>query len=109
MSGMWGYVLRRLLLMVPTLVGIVTVAFVIIQFVPGGPIEQLAAKVAGANLSATATIGGSTGDVGGLLPTGELEPEMIEELEQLYGFDRPVYERYGKMLWDFARFDFGNS
>ena len=106
---MWAYVLRRLLLMVPTLLGIVTVSFIIIQFVPGGPIEQLAAKVAGANLSATATIGGGTGDVGGLLPTGELEPEMIAELEKLYGFDRPVHERYAKMLWDFARFDFGNS
>ena len=107
---MWAYVLRRLLLMVPTLIGIVTVSFVIIQFVPGGPIEQLAAKVAGAQLSATATIGGDTGaGSGGLLPTGELEPEMIAELEKLYGFDRPVHERYGKMLWDFARFDFGNS
>jgi microcin C transport system permease protein len=106
---MWAYVLRRLLLMVPTLIGIVTVSFIIIQFVPGGPIEQLAAKVAGTNLSATATIGGGTGDVGGLLPTGELEPEMIAELEKLYGFDRPVHERYAKMLWDFARFDFGNS
>ena len=81
----------------------------IIQFVPGGQIEQLAAKVAGANLSATATIGGSSGDAGGLLPTGELEPEMVAELEKLYGFDRPVHERYLKMLWDFARFDFGNS
>jgi microcin C transport system permease protein len=106
---MWGYIFRRLLLMVPTLIGIVTVSFIIIQFVPGGPIEQLAAKVAGAQLSATATIGGDTGGGGGLLPTGELEPEMVEELEKLYGFDRPVHERYAKMLWDFARFDFGNS
>ena len=106
---MWAYVLRRLLLMVPTLIGIVTVSFIIIQFVPGGPIEQPAAKVAGANLSATATIGGGVGDAGGLLPTGELEPEMVAELEKLYGFDRPVHERYAKMLWDFARFDFGNS
>jgi microcin C transport system permease protein len=106
---MAAYILRRLLLMVPTLIGIVTVSFAIIQFVPGGPIEQLAAKVAGANLSATATIGGGTGDAGGLLPTGELEPEMIAQLEKLYGFDRPLHERYFKMLWDFARFDFGNS
>jgi len=107
---MAAYVLRRVLLMVPTLIGIVTVSFVIIQFVPGGPIEQLAAKVAGAQLSATATIGGDTGaGAGGLLPTGELEPEMVAELEKLYGFDRPVHERYAKMLWDFARFDFGNS
>ncbi len=106
---MAAYVLRRVLLMVPTLVGIVTVSFAIIQFVPGGPIEQLAAKVAGANVAATATIGGGVGDAGGLMPTGELEPEMVAELEKLYGFDRPVHERYFKMLWDFARLDFGNS
>jgi microcin C transport system permease protein len=105
---MAAYVLRRLLLMVPTLIGIVTISFIIIQFVPGGPIEQLAAKVAGTQVAATATIGGDAG-VGGLLPTGELEPEMVAELEKLYGFDRPVHERYFKMLWDFARFDFGNS
>jgi len=106
---MAAYVLRRLLLMVPTLIGIVTVSFVIIQFVPGGPIEQLAAKVAGTQLSATATIGGDAGGGSGLMPTGELEPEMVAELEKLYGFDRPVHERYLKMLWNFARFDFGNS
>jgi microcin C transport system permease protein len=106
---MWTYVLRRLLLMIPTLLGIVTVSFVIIQFVPGGPIEQLEAKVAGTQMVATATIGGDAGASGGLLPTGELEPEMVAQLEQLYGFDKPLYERYGKMLWDFARFDFGNS
>jgi microcin C transport system permease protein len=105
---MAAYVLRRLLLMVPTLIGIVTISFIIIQFVPGGPIEQLAAKVAGTQVAATATIGGDAG-AGGLLPTGELEPEMVAELEKLYGFDRPVHERYFKMLWDFARFDFGNS
>ena len=110
MSGMPAYVLRRLLLMIPTLIGIVTVSFIIIQFVPGGPIEQLAAKVAGTQVAATATIGGDAGTGGGgLLPTGDLEPEMVAQLEELYGFDKPVYERYGKMLWDFARFDFGNS
>ena len=112
MPGMLGYILRRLLLMVPTLVGIVTVSFIIIQFVPGGPIEQITAKLQGASLDATATIGGDTGAaVGGdgLAATGELEPEMVAELEKLYGFDRPVHERYFKLLWDFARFDFGNS
>jgi len=108
-SGIWTYILRRLLLMVPTLIGIVTVSFIIIQFVPGGPIEQLEAKVAGTQIAATATIGGDAGGSSGLLPTGELEPEMVAQLEKLYGFDKPIYVRYGKMLWDFARFDFGNS
>ena len=107
---MAAYVLRRLLLMVPTLIGIVTISFIIIQFVPGGPIEQIEAKLAGTALDATATIGGTAGsDSGGLVATGQLEPEMVAQLEKLYDFDRPVHERYLKMLWDFARFDFGNS
>jgi len=110
MSGMAAYVLRRLLLMVPTLIGIVTVSFIIIQFVPGGPIEQIEARLAGTALDATSTIGGGAGgDSGGLVATGQLEPEMVAQLEKLYGFDRPVHERYFKMLADFARFDFGNS
>ena len=110
MTGMPPYILRRLLLMIPTLVGIVTVAFIIIQFVPGGPIEQIEAKLAGTSLDATATLGGTsdTGS-GGLAQTGELAPEMVAELEKLYGFDRPLHERYFKMLWDFARLDFGTS
>lgn len=109
MTGMWSYIVQRLLLMVPTLIGIVTVSFVIIQFVPGGPIEQITARLAGAQMDATAAIGGGMGDTGGLSDTGALDPAMIAQLEELYGFDRPVHERYFKMLWDFARFDFGDS
>jgi len=110
MTALWGYIARRLLLMVPTLIGIVTISFVIIQFVPGGPIEQIQARFSGQAVDATAMIGGSA-DVsgGGLTPTGDLDPEMVKELEKLYGFDRPVHERYLKMLGDFARFQFGNS
>ena len=110
MKGMWAYVAKRLLLMVPTLIGIITISFIIIQFVPGGPVEQMQARLQGMDVSATATIGGDTGAVGGgMVATGELPEEMIAELEKLYGFDRPVHERYFKMLWDFARLDFGNS
>lgn len=109
MNGMWGYIVQRLLLMVPTLIGIITVSFIIIQFVPGGPIEQITAKVAGSQMDATAAIGGSADTGGGLSDTGQLDPAMIAQLEELYGFDRPVHERYVKMLWDFARFDFGES
>jgi microcin C transport system permease protein len=109
MTGMWGYIVQRLLLMVPTLVGIITVSFIIIQFVPGGPIEQITAKVAGSQMDATAAIGGSADAGGGLSDTGQLDPAMIAQLEELYGFDRPVHERYAKMLWDFARFEFGES
>ena len=113
MNTMSAYVLRRLLLMVPTLVGIVTVSFVIIQFVPGGPIDQIAARLAGTSIDATAVIGGGggtgSGDGGGLAQSGEMDPKMKAQLEKLYGFDRPVYVRYFKMLWDFSRFHFGDS
>ncbi|MBN8830884.1 MAG: microcin C ABC transporter permease YejB [Sphingomonadales bacterium] len=112
MTALWSYIARRLLLMVPTLIGIVTVSFIIIQFVPGGPIDQIQARFAGQAMDATATIGGSTevsGGTGGLTPSGELDPEMVKELEKLYGFDKPVHERYFKMLGDFARFEFGKS
>jgi len=112
MTALWSYIARRLLLMVPTLIGIVTVSFIIIQFVPGGPIDQIQARFAGTAMDATATISGSTdtsGSSGGLTATGELDPEMVKELEKLYGFDKPVHERYFKMLGDFARFQFGNS
>ena len=116
MTALWSYIARRLLLMVPTLIGIVTVSFLIIQFVPGGPIDQIQARFSGQAMDATATIGGSTetsgsagGSSGGLTMTGELDPEMVKELEKLYGFDKPIHERYFKMLGDFARFQFGNS
>ncbi|HEY1126114.1 MAG TPA: microcin C ABC transporter permease YejB [Sphingobium sp.] len=114
MSGLWAYVARRLLFMVPTLIGIVTISFIIIQFVPGGPIDQIQARMAGTALDATATISGSAGGgadaaAGGLVPTGELDPAQVKDLEKQYGFDKPVLTRYFKMLWDFARFDFGTS
>ncbi len=97
MTALWAYIARRLLLMIPTLIGIVTVSFIIIQFVPGGPIEQIQARFAGQALDATATIGGSVEAGGGLTETGELDPAMVKELEKLYAFDKPVYERYFKM------------
>ena len=113
MTALWSYIARRLFLMVPTLIGIVTVTFIIIQFVPGGPIEQIQARFAGQAMDATATISGSVdasgGGGGGLTATGELDPEMVKELEKLYGFDKPVLHRYFKMLGDFARFEFGRS
>jgi microcin C transport system permease protein len=115
MSGIWLYTLRRLVLMVPTLIGIVTVAFVIIQFVPGGPIDQIAARLSGEGASATANIDGSSAatmgtdlGVNGSTASG-LPPEVVRELEKLYGFDQPFYLRYLKMLRDFATFDLGTS
>ncbi|MEN3791747.1 microcin C ABC transporter permease YejB [Fulvimarina sp. MAC3] len=116
---MGAYVLRRLLLMIPTLVGIMAISFIVIQFAPGGPIEQVIATLQGDAGSATDRVsGGGGGDFGGGGQGGDsssyrgaqgLDPEFIQRLEQQFGFDRPPLERFGKMLWDYARFDFGES
>jgi len=94
MSNMWAYILRRLLLMVPTLFGIVTISFIIIQFVPGGPVEQMIAKLTGLDAGATAR---------------GLDPEFIAELEKMYGFDKPPLTRYWMMLKDYTTFNLGDS
>ncbi len=119
---MGAYVIRRLLLMVPTLLGILLVTFIIIQFAPGGPIERIISQLQGTDVAATARIGGGTG--GDFAPgaSGEggdvqsryrgaqgLDPEFILELERQFGFDRPAHERFGLMLWNYLRFDFGES
>jgi microcin C transport system permease protein len=122
---MGAYILRRVLLMIPTLLGIMFVSFVIVQFAPGGPIERVIAQLQGTDVSATARIGGgSGGEVGGAGAgnTGAaepiqskyrgaqgLDPAFIKQLEKQYGFDKPAYERFGLMLWNYIRFDFGQS
>ncbi|TNE35545.1 MAG: ABC transporter permease subunit, partial [Alphaproteobacteria bacterium] len=115
---MAGYILRRLLLMVPTLIGILTLTFVIVQFAPGGPVERMAARFSGMEAASTATIGGGGGSqaVGGGEDKGSsyrgaqgLDPEFIAELERLYGFDKPAHQRYAEMLWNYLHFDLGES
>lgn len=120
---MANYILRRLLLMVPTILGMLFVTFVIVQFAPGGPIERIIAEVTGSGVSATARISGSAGgDMGasagaaadaGLSGTYRgaqgLDPEFIRDLERQFGFDKPWYERFAILVWDYARFDFGES
>lgn len=120
---MLSYVLRRLLLMIPTLLGIVLVSFVIVQFVPGGPVERMISQLQGHGVEATARFSGGGGDmaaVGGQMThgTGEgskyrgaqgLDPEFIAELEALYGFDKPAHERFIQMVVNYARFDLGES
>ncbi|WP_432452512.1 microcin C ABC transporter permease YejB [Agarivorans sp. QJM3NY_29] len=116
---MTSYILRRLLLMIPTLLGIMTLNFVIIQSAPGGPVEQAIAKIQGIDTSATRRVdsgvdseviqsnaGASSSSYRG---AQGLPPELVAELEQLYGFDRPLYERYFDMLGNYLRFDFGDS
>ena len=112
---MGAYILRRLLLMIPTLIGIMAVSFVVIQFAPGGPVEQVIARLQGDGGGAMDRISGGGGD---MIQGGEdsryrgaqgLDPEFIAQLEKQFGFDRPPLERFGLMLWNYIRFDFGDS
>jgi len=126
---MLAYILRRILLMIPTLFGIMLISFVVVQFAPGGPIERIIAQVQqGSDTSATARIsGGSGGDFGGQAQQMQagaavadgtvskyrgaqgLDPKFIKQLEAQFGFDKPAYERFAVMLWNYLRFDFGKS
>lgn len=97
---MMTYILKRLLLMVPTLIGVLTVTFMVIQFVPGGPVEQILAE-------ARASQKGGEGSA--YKASRDIDKEQIEELKKLYGFDKPAHVRYLEMLTNFARFDLGRS
>lgn len=119
---MGAYILRRLLLIIPTLLGILTVTFVIVQFTPGGPIETIIAQLQGTGGDAVGRISGGDGgmisEIGAqnAAPSNSkyrgaqgLNPEYIAKLEKQFGFDQPVWKRYIIMLWDYVRFDFGQS
>jgi microcin C transport system permease protein len=122
---MGAYIAKRLLLMIPTLFGIMLISFAIIQFAPGGPVERVLAQLAGTDVGATARIGGGTGggEVGGGQAPGAggsegsfkyrgaqgLDPEFIKKLEEQFGFDKPAHERFFLMLKNYATFDFGQS
>jgi len=122
---MAAYILRRLLLIIPTLFGIMLVSFILIQFAPGGPVERIIAQITGTDVAATARIGGgSGGDFGanasatnsGDVSTSSkyrgaqgLDPEFIKKLEKQFGFDKPAHERFALMIWNYSRFDFGES
>jgi microcin C transport system permease protein len=97
-----AYTLKRLLLMVPTLFGVLLLTFAVVQFVPGGPVEQYLAE---------AKAGASMGAEGGLSYRGAqgVDPKRLEQAKALYGFDKPAPERFWQMLKQFARFDLGTS
>ncbi|KAF1053856.1 MAG: Inner membrane ABC transporter permease protein YejB [Burkholderia gladioli] len=98
---MWSYILKRLLLMIPTLLGVLTITFAVIQFVPGGPVEQAAQELRkGAEQGHTPF---------GLRGYSGVDPQQLAQLKVLYGFDKPPLERYGLMLERFAHFDLGQS
>jgi len=114
---MGAYILRRLLLIIPTLFGIMLINFTLTQFVPGGPIEQILARMEGAG-DVFETISGGRGDVDTeALDSGDssyigargLPKEFIEELEREFGFDKPAWKRFVDMMWNYLRFDFGES
>jgi microcin C transport system permease protein len=118
---MANYIFKRLLLMIPTLFGILLINFAIIQFVPGGPVEQRIAELQGHGSGATARFSGGGGaEASASMPqsTGQssqyrgaqgLDPEFIAELERLYGFDKPPHERFWLMVTNYLQFDLGES
>jgi microcin C transport system permease protein len=121
---MAAYLVKRLLLMIPTLLGIMLISFVIIQFAPGGPVERMIAQLTGTDVSATSRIGGGQSDLAGNTNQGSmqsqdtqssyrgaqgLDPEFIRQLEKQFGFDKPAHERFLLMMRNYATFDFGKS
>src|SRR5918996_959866 len=111
---MGAYILRRLMLIVPTLFGILLINFLLVQFMPGGPIEQIIAELEN-QTSATDRITGGGADVGSGGGQSEyrgaqgLPPEFIAELERQFGFDKPPMVRFLLMLKNYLTFDFGES
>src|SRR5512145_3043484 len=122
---MLAYIVRRLLLVIPTLFGIMVINFAIVQFAPGGPVEVVIARIKGTAVEATARFTGSGGELG---PGGEqrrsgtaaettsryrgaqgIDPRIIKEIEQRFGFDKPAYERFVLMMGRYLTFDFGTS
>ncbi|MBK8176475.1 MAG: microcin C ABC transporter permease YejB [Rhodospirillales bacterium] len=118
---MTAYIIRRLLLIIPTLFAIMLINFVIIQTAPGGPVEQIIARLTGEGAAITERVSQSgAGETLGAQPGGEgaagkyrgaqgLDPEFIAALEKQFGFDKPLYERFWLMLKHYAVFDFGES
>jgi len=118
---MLAYILRRLLLMIPTLFGVVLISFAIVQFVPGGPVERAMAQLQGEDQGGGrlgggggAATGGAASHVGGDVSSRYrgaqgLDQKFIDELKKQYGFDKPAYERFWILLKNYATFDFGTS
>jgi len=109
---MWSYILKRLLLMIPTLFGIMLITFVVIQFVPGGPVEQLVSQLQGREggiEGSGAPSAPAAPGAGGYRGRQGVDAVRVEEIKKLYGFDKPAPERFVQMVGQFARFDLGKS
>ena len=115
---MGAYILRRILLMIPTLIGIMAISFVVVQFAPGGPVEQVIADLTSGN-DVNDRLGGAGSDFqsgggeaessGRYRGSQGLDPDLIAKLEKQFGFDKPAHERFFKMISDYAQFNFGTS
>lgn len=110
---MGRYIIKRLLLIVPTLVGIVAINFLLVQLAPGGPVDQAIAQVTGLATSSTMSVS-SAGTLGppaqaGYTASSGLDPEIIKEIEKQFGFDKPPLERFFMMMSNYLLFDFGDS
>ena len=99
---MTAYIAKRILLMLPTLFGVMVLTFIVTQFVPGGPVEQYIAE-------ARRGAGGSASDTGAYRGGQGVDPKKIEQIKALYGFDKPPLERFWQMLKQLVRFDLGRS
>ena len=99
---MTGYFVRRFLLIIPTFIGITMAVFLVMQFVPGGPVERQIMRYK----MALAQGGGGAGTVRGNV---EIPQEALDEMKRYYGFDKPVYKRYALWLWNVLHLDLGRS
>ncbi|MCF6444294.1 microcin C ABC transporter permease YejB [Nereida sp. MMG025] len=113
---MGAYILRRLLLIIPTLLGVMIVNFTLVQFVPGGPIEQIIAEIEGEGDVLAGVTGSGAGDGASGIESEDgyqggrgLDPKFIAQLEEQFGLDKPPLERFLLMMWDYMRLDFGES
>ena len=113
---MGAYLLRRLLLVVPTLFGIITINFFVVQLAPGGPVEQMLAELRGGGDTTSRLTGGGSevmaapsSDNGGYRGRRGLDPQTVLQIKQMFGFDKPPLTRYLEMIGSYLRFDFGSS
>jgi len=103
--NIWYYIAKRMLLMLPTLLGVIAITFAVIQFVPGGPVEQALMELKGQVNAGEASSGGSSQYRG----RQGVDAERVQEIKVLYGFDKPAHERFWQMLKGFVTFDLGKS
>jgi microcin C transport system permease protein len=110
---MGAYLLRRLALLVPTLIGIVAINFAIVQLAPGGPVQQALSEMKGRGAGATERITGPSSDLqqgaSSYRGAAGLDPRLVDDLKRRFGFDKPAYQRFLIMVRDYLRFDFGQS